>query len=414
LTVDQKSAHNPVIKEGFMVLKAKIINNICLNSHPVGCSADVARQIAYVQSQGKVNNGPKNVLVIGSSTGYGLATRIEAAFGSGAKTIGVAFEKAGSEKGPGTAGFYNTIAFDKAAAAAGLFSQSFNGDAFSNEVKAQVVAAIKEHLGQVDLVIYSLASPVRTDPKTGIMHRSVLKPLGQDFTAKSVDPFKGEIKVSTVTPATEDELAATVKVMGGEDWELWIDTLENEGLLAPGAVTVAYSYIGPQVTYPFYRSGTIGKAKEHLEATSHTLSARLKKSVGGSAYVSVNKALVTRASAVIPAVSLYISLLYKIMKKAGTHEGCIEQIARLFRERLYAGKAVPVDAEGLIRIDDWEMDPKVQKQIDDLWDQVTPETLKSLCDLEGFEQDFLQLNGFAIPGVNYDTDVDTDVLVQGA
>jgi len=397
-----------------MVLKAKIINNICLNSHPVGCAADVARQIAYVRSQGPVKNGPKNVLVIGSSTGYGLATRIEAAFGSGAKTIGVAFEKAGSEKGPGTAGFYNTIAFDKAAAQEGLFSLSFNGDAFGNDMKAQVVAAIKQHLGTVDLVIYSLASPVRTDPQTGVMHRSVLKPLGQDFTAKSVDPFKGEIRVSTVTPATEEELAATVKVMGGEDWELWIDALEKEKLLAPGAVTVAYSYIGPQVTYPFYRSGTIGKAKEHLEKTSHMLSARLKKSVGGAAFVSVNKALVTRASAVIPAVSLYISLLYKIMKKAGTHEGCIEQISRLFRDRLYAGKPVAVDGEGLIRIDDWEMDPQIQKQIDDLWDQVTPDTLKTLCDLAGFEQDFLQLNGFAIPGVDYEAEVNTAVLEHGA
>jgi len=396
-----------------MVLKAKIINNICLNSHPVGCAADVARQIAYVRSKGPVKNGPKNVLVIGSSTGYGLATRIEAAFGAGAKTIGVAFEKAGSEKGPGTAGFYNTLAFDAAAQKEGLFSLSFNGDAFGNEMKAQVVEAAKQHLGKIDLMVYSLASPVRTDPQTGVLHRSVLKPLGQDFTAKSVDPFKGEIRVSTVTPATEDELAATVKVMGGEDWELWVDALEKAGLLAEGFSTVAYSYIGPQVTYPFYRSGTIGKAKEHLEKTSHGLDARLKKAVKGSAYVSVNKALVTRASAVIPAVSLYISLLYKIMKKAGTHEGCIEQIDRLFRDRLYAGKPVPVDAEGLIRIDDWEMDPKIQAEVTRLWDQVTPETLKDLCDLKGFEEDFLQLNGFGVPGVDYEADVGTAVLEHG-
>ncbi|HTH13297.1 MAG TPA: enoyl-ACP reductase FabV, partial [Spirochaetia bacterium] len=370
-----------------MIIKAKIINNICLNSHPTGCAADVARQIAYVRSHGPVKNGPKNVVVIGSSTGYGLATRIAAAFGSGAKTIGVAFEKAGSEKGPGTAGFYNTIAFDKAAQKEGLFSLSFNGDAFGNEMKDQVVAAVKEHLGSVDLLVYSLASPVRTDPATGVVHRSVLKPLGQDFVAKSIDPFKGEIKVQTVTPATEDEAAATVKVMGGEDWELWVAALEKAGLLGKGFTTVAYSYIGPQVTYPFYRSGTIGKAKEHLEATSHTLSARLKASVGGSAYVSVNKALVTRASAVIPAVSLYISLLYKVMKQQGTHEGCVEQIDRLFRERLYTGKPVPVDAEGLVRIDDWEMAPAVQKEISDLWDQVTAENLRELCDVKGFEED---------------------------
>lgn len=396
-----------------MVIKAKIINNICLNSHPAGCSADVARQIAYVRSKGPVKNGPKNVLVIGSSTGYGLATRIESAFGAGARTIGVAFEKAGSEKGPGTAGFYNTIAFDKAAKKEGLFSLSFNGDAFGDEMKATVVAAVKEHLGTVDLIVYSLASPVRTDPKTGIMYRSVLKPLGAEFTAKSIDPFKGELKISTIAPATDEEAAATVKVMGGEDWELWIEALENAKVLAPGAVTVAYSYIGPQVTYPFYRSGTIGKAKEHLEKTTASLSARLKKSVGGAAYVSVNKALVTKASAVIPAVSLYVSLLYKVMKKHKTHEGCIEQIDRLFRDRLYTGKAVPVDASGLIRIDDWEMDAKVQKEVADLWDQVTQETLFDLCDVKGVEEDFLQLNGFAIPGVDYEADVPQAVLENG-
>ena len=396
-----------------MIVKPKIINNICLNSHPAGCAADVERQIGYVRSKGPLKNGPKNVLVIGSSTGYGLATRIEAAFGAGAKTIGVAFEKAGSEKGPGTAGFYNTIAFDKAAQAAGLFSQSFNGDAFSDEVKAQVVAAVKEHLGSVDLLVYSLASPVRTDPKTGVQYRSVLKPLGQDFNAKSIDPFKGEVKLSTVTPATDEELAATVKVMGGEDWELWIGALETAGLLTKGFTTVAYSYIGPKVTYPFYRSGTIGKAKENLEATAHTLSSQLKKAVGGAAFVSVNKALVTRASAVIPAVSLYISLLYKIMKKQGTHEGCIEQIERLFRTRLFAGAPVPVDSDGLIRIDDWEMNPKIQQEITDLWDQVDGANLRELCDVKGFEEDFLQLNGFGIPGVDYEAEVDAKTLEHG-
>jgi enoyl-[acyl-carrier protein] reductase/trans-2-enoyl-CoA reductase (NAD+) len=255
---------------------------------------------------------------------------------------------------------------------------------------------------------------VRTDPETGVVHRSVLKPLGQDFTAKSIDPFKGEIRVSTVTPATEEEAAATVKVMGGEDWDLWIDALEKAQVLAPGFSTVAYSYIGPQVTYPFYRSGTIGKAKEHLEATSHTLSARLKKSVGGSAFVSVNKALVTRASAVIPAVSLYISLLYKVMKKQGTHEGCIEQIDRLFRDRLYSGHPVAVDADGMIRIDDWEMAPLVQAEVAGLWDKVTGENLRDLCDVKGFEQDFLQLNGFAVPGVDYEAEVDQVVLENGA
>ncbi len=397
-----------------MLIKPKIINNICLSSHPVGCAADVARQIAYVQKKGTLEDGPKNVLVIGSSTGYGLASRICSAFGSGAKTIGVAYEKEGGEKGPGTAGFYNTIAFDHAAKKAGLYSRSFNGDAFADATKNEVIASIQKDLGTIDLLIYSLASPVRTDPKDGVTYRSVLKPVGNEFVAKSIDPFKGEVRVSTIAPATAEEQAATVKVMGGEDWELWIAVLEKAGVLAQGFRTVAYTYIGPKATYPFYREGTIGKAKEHLEQTSKALHARLQKSVGGGAWISVNKALVTRASSVIPAVSLYISLLYKVMKNKNLHEGCIEQIDRLFRDRLFAGKAIPVDAQGMIRIDDWEMRQDVQAEVAVQWDVVDGSNLHELCDVKGFEQEFLQLNGFAIPGVDYDAEVSVEVLEHGA
>ncbi len=395
-----------------MIVKPKIINNVCLTSHPVGCAADVERQIAYVQSKGTLSQAPKNVLVIGSSTGYGLASRIVAAFGGGAKTIGVAFERAGSEKGPGTAGFYNTIAFDRLAAKAGLFSKSFNADAFSTDTKTAVLDAVRTHLGKIDLLVYSLASPVRTDPKDGVQYRSVLKPIGHDYVAKSIDPFKGEVKIATVNPATPEEVAATVKVMGGEDWQLWIEALAQAGLLATGFRTVAYSYIGPEVTYPFYRSGTIGKAKEHLEGTVKALNQGPLAALGGKAFVSVNKALVTRASAVIPAVSLYISLLYKVMKAKGIHEGCIEQIDRLFRDRLSA-PTVPTDAQGLIRIDDWEMRPDVQAEIAGLWDKVSAENLMQIADIAGFEQDFLQLNGFALPGVDYEADLSLQVLEAG-
>ncbi|NNM66824.1 MAG: trans-2-enoyl-CoA reductase family protein [Spirochaetales bacterium] len=397
-----------------MLVKPKIINNICLSSHPVGCAADVLRQVEYVRKNGRIDHGPRHVLIIGSSTGYGLASRISAAFGAGAKTIGVAFEKAGSEKGPGTAGFYNTIAFDRLAAQEGLFSLSFNADAFSTETKTEVAHAVKQHLGKIDLLIYSLASPVRTDPVDGVQYRSVLKPIGSEYVAKSIDPFKGEVKIATVAPATPEEVQATVKVMGGEDWQLWVETLAQQGLLSEGFQTVAYSYIGPKVTYPFYRSGTIGKAKEHLEATVRTLDNSVLMPLGGKAYVSVNKALVTRASAVIPAVSLYISLLYKVMKSKGIHEGCIEQIDRLFRTRLYSGKPVSTDEQGLIRIDDWEMRSDVQAEIASLWDQVDASNLKQLADVAGFEKDFLQLNGFAVPGVDYEADLDVAVLENGA
>lgn len=393
-----------------MIIKPMIRNNICLSSHPVGCQRDVQRQIAYVKSKGPVK-GPKSVLVVGSSTGYGLASRIVSAFGSGAATLGVAFEKPGSEKGPGTAGYYNTRAFEQEAQAAGLWAKSLNGDAFSNEIKAQVIEIIKKEMGgKIGLLIYSLASPVRTDPRDGVTYRSALKPRGKPYTAKSVDPFKGEIKEATIEPATPEEEAATVKVMGGEDWELWVDALTEAGVLEEGFQTVAYSYIGPEVTAPFYREGTIGKAKEHLEATVDKLNGKLA-GLKGRSFVSVNKALVTKASAVIPVVSLYVSVLYKVMKEMGLHEGCIEQIDRLYRNFLYAGKPVPVDAKGLIRIDDWEMRTDVQAKVMEYWHQITAENLKNLADLKGFEEDFLQLNGFAVPGVDYEADVGPDLLV---
>ncbi len=387
-----------------------IRNNICLSSHPVGCSKDVERQIAYVKSKGPIN-GPKNVLVIGASTGYGLASRITSAFGSGASTLGVAFEKPGTEKSPGTAGYYNIRAFETQAKAAGLWAKTLNGDAFSTDIKNQVMEIIKKEMGgKVDLVIYSLASPVRTDPKDGVTYRSALKPRGGVYTAKSVDPFKGEIKESTIEPATPEEEFATVKVMGGEDWELWIDALMSEGLLSEGAQTVAYSYIGPEVTTPIYREGTIGKAKEHLEKTVVSLDKKLAK-LKGKSYVSVNKALVTKASSVIPVVSLYVSVLYKVMKEMGLHEGCIEQIDRLYRERLFSGKPIAVDEKGLIRIDDWEMRPDVQAKVMTYWNQITSENVAQYADLKGFEEDFLQLNGFAITGVDYAAEVTSDQLV---
>ena len=387
-----------------MIIEPKVRNNVCLSAHPVGCREEVQRQINYVRSQGSLK-GPQNVLVIGSSAGYGLASRIVSAFVCGAKTIGVAFEKEGTATRPASAGWYNTVAFDEAAKEAGLFSHSINGDAFSDEIKAETIQAIKENMGQVDLVIYSLASPVRTDPKDGLTYRSALKPRGQEYTAKSIDPFSGAVKEATIPPANEEEEASTIKVMGGEDWQLWLKALKEAGVLAEGVTTVAYSYIGPDVTRAIYREGTIGKAKEHLEATAATLTRDLAE-VKGKAYVSVNKALVTRASAVIPVVSLYISILYKIMKKMNLHEGCIEQIDRLYRERLYTGSDVPVDSQGLIRIDDWELRDDVQAAVMEAWDKVDNDNLAQWTDLEGFKEEFLRLHGFAVPGVDYTQDVE--------
>jgi enoyl-[acyl-carrier protein] reductase/trans-2-enoyl-CoA reductase (NAD+) len=386
-----------------MIIKPMIRNNICMNAHPEGCRKDVLDQIAHVKRQGKVENGPKNVLVIGSSTGYGLASRIVAAFGSGAKTLGISYEKEPSEKRPGTMGWYNTISFEQAAAQEGLYAQSLNGDAFSDEIKQQAIEKIQSDIGSVDLVVYSLASPVRTDPKTGETYRSVLKPIGKAFSAKSINPQTGEIKEFSIEQANEDEIQQTVKVMGGEDWMLWIKALKQAGVLSQGAKTVAYSYIGPEVTRAVYREGTIGQAKEHLEDSAQAITNELSD-LHGQAFVSVNKALVTRASAVIPVVPLYLALLFKVMKQKGIHEGCIEQMDRLFRDRLFKD-SVPVDEKGRIRMDDWEMRDDVQGEVDKLWPEVTSENIHQIGDLEGYHQDFLNIHGFGREDIDYDADV---------
>lgn len=389
-----------------MVIKPMIRNNICMNAHPVGCRKDVEDQIAYVRSKGKFA-GPKKVLVIGSSTGYGLASRITAAFGAGAATLGVAFEREGSEKRTATMGWYNTVAFEDIAKREGMYAESLNGDAFSHDLKKQTIEKIKQDLGQVDLVIYSLASPVRTDPDTGEMYRSVLKPIGKEFSAKSINPETGEIKEFSIEPANDDEVEQTVKVMGGEDWILWIDALKAAGVLTKGAQTVAYSYIGPEVTRAVYRDGTIGKAKEDLENTAEAIRNRLQD-LGGQAYVSVNKALVTRASAVIPVVPLYLALLFKVMKAKGIHEGCIEQMHRLFTDRIYSGDP-KTDEKGRIRMDDWELRDDVQAEVNKLWPQVTSQNIGSLGDLAGYHQDFLHIHGFGKEGVDYEADVNPAV-----
>ncbi|EJG02740.1 enoyl-ACP reductase FabV [Flavobacterium sp. F52] len=391
-----------------MIIEPRMRGFICLTAHPTGAEQNVKNQIEYVKSKGEIA-GAKKVLVIGASTGFGLASRITSAFGSGASTIGVFFEKPPVEGKTASPGWYNSAAFEKEAHKAGLYAKSINGDAFSNEIKRETLDLIKADLGQVDLVIYSLASPVRTNPNTGVTHRSVLKPIGQTFTNKTVDFHTGKVSDVSIAPANEEDIENTVAVMGGEDWAMWIEALKAENLLAEGATTVAYSYIGPALTEAVYRKGTIGRAKDHLEATAFTIGDSLK-SIGGKAYVSVNKALVTQASSAIPVIPLYISLLYKIMKEEGIHEGCIEQIQRLFQDRLYTGSEVPVDEKGRIRIDDWEMREDVQEKVAKLWLEATTETLPEIGDLAGYRNDFLNLFGFEVPGVDYN--VDTNEVVE--
>ncbi|GAB2530426.1 enoyl-ACP reductase FabV [Rufibacter soli] len=394
-----------------MIITPKVRGFICLTSHPQGCAQNVVNQINYVKSKGPID-GPKRVLVLGASTGFGLASRITSAFGANAATIGVFFEKPAAEGKPGSPGWYNTAAFEQEAQKAGLYAKSINGDAFSDEIKRTTLDLIKADLGQVDLVIYSLASPRRVHPKTGVIHNSVLKPIGQPFSNKTVDFHTGNVSEVTITPANEEDIANTVAVMGGEDWEMWIDALKAENLLAPGATTVAYSYIGPSLTEAVYRKGTIGRAKDHLEATAFTIADKLKD-LNGKAYVSVNKALVTQASSAIPVIPLYISLLYKVMKAKGLHEGTIEQIQRLFQDRLYTGGEVAVDEKGRIRVDDWEMRNDVQAEVAALWEKATTESLPEIGDLQGYRTDFFNLFGFEVPGVNYDEDVNEVVEVPG-
>ena len=381
---------------------------ICLTAHPDGCEQNVKNQIAYIKSKGEID-GPKRVLVIGASTGFGLASRITSAFGSNASTIGVFFEKPPTEGKTASPGWYNSAAFEKEAQKAGLYAKSINGDAFSKEVKQQTIDMIKADLGQIDLIIYSLASPVRMHPETGVLHRSTLKPIGAKFTNKTVDFHTGKVSEVSIEPANEEDIANTVVVMGGEDWAMWIDALKEANVLADGLTTIAYSYIGPEVTEAVYRKGTIGRAKDHLEATAFEITDKLKD-IHGKGFVSVNKALVTQASSAIPVIPLYISLLYKIMKAEGIHEGCIEQIQRLYAERLYTGKPVPTDDKGRIRIDDWEMRDDVQERIAKLWEESTTETLVELGDLAGYKQDFLNLFGFGFDGVDYEAD--TNEMVQ--
>jgi enoyl-[acyl-carrier protein] reductase/trans-2-enoyl-CoA reductase (NAD+) len=392
-----------------MIIEPRMRGFICLTAHPDGAAQNVKNQIAYVKSKGAIA-GAKKVLVIGASTGFGLASRISSAFGSDAATIGVFFEKPPVDGKTASPGWYNSAAFEQEAHQAGLYAKSINGDAFSDEVKAQAIQLIKHDLGQVDLIIYSLASPVRMHPKTGVLHRSVLKPIGQVYANKTVDFHSGNVTQVSIEPCAGDDIENTVTVMGGEDWAMWIEVLKAENLLAPGVQTIAYSYIGPALTEPVYRKGTIGRAKDHLEATAFTITKELE-SIQGKAYVSVNKALVTQASSAIPVIPLYISLLYKIMKAEGIHEGCIEQIQRLYQERLYTGQPVPVDEQGRIRIDDWEMRSDVQAKVAEIWEQATTENLAEIGDLAGYREDFYNLFGFNFPEVDYTAEANENVSI---
>lgn len=392
-----------------MIIQPKTRGFICTTAHPAGCANQVSRQIEYVKAQPKIE-GPRNVLVIGASTGYGLASRIVSAFASGANTIGVYFDKAAEGARTASAGWYNSAAFEAASAEAGLKSYSVVGDAFSDEIKAKTIDLVRTELGQVDLVVYSVASPRRTHPKTGEVFSSVIKPLGETYSNKTVNFHSGEVTQATIEPATDDELRQTIAVMGGEDWQMWIDELQSAGVLAEGATTVAYSYIGPEITHAVYREGTIGAAKNDLEATAHRLHGQLA-STGGRAYVSVNKALVTQSSSAIPVVPLYISALYKVMKEKGLHEGCIEQMYRLFSARLYGQGETLVDEKGLIRIDDWEMRPEIQAEVAKRWAELTTENVYELSDLEGYRREFFQLFGFETDGIDYEAEVNPDVAI---
>lgn len=391
-----------------MIIKPKIRGFICTTTHPVGCEKNIQAQIEYTKQQGKIVNGPKRVLVIGSSAGYGMSSRIAAAYGSDASTIGVFFEKPATEKKPGSAGWYNSAAFEKQAKADGLYAKSINGDAFSHEVKAKVVELIKQDLGQIDAIIYSVAAPVRKLPDTGEVIRSSLKPIGETYVSTAIDTNKDVIIQATVEPATEEEVADTVTVMGGQDWELWLSALGEAGVLAEGVKTVAYSYIGTELTWPIYWDGALGKAKIDLDRASTAIQAQLAP-LNGEAYVSVQKSVVTQASSAIPVMPLYISMVFKIMKEKGLHEGCMEQIYRLFSTQLYKqdGSAPETDQARRIRLDDWELRDDVQQACKELWPKITTENLFELTDYKEYKEEFVQLFGFGIDGVDYDADVDT-------
>lgn len=396
-----------------MVITPKIRSNICINAHPAGCAKATQNQIDYVKAKkteraikapAQGGKGPRFALVLGCSTGYGLASRIAAAFEYGAETVGVSFEKEATETKGGTPGWYNNKAFDRAAKNDGLFSLTLNADAYADSTRDRVIEEAKSRGRKFDLVVYSLASPVRTDPDTGVLYKSVIKPIGGTYSGKCIDIMNGTLVESTAQSATQEEIDSTVKVMGGEDWRRWINRLESAGVLAQGCVTVAYTYIGPAVSHAIYRDGAIGMAKRDLEKAGRDLDDFLKSKVGGAAYVSVNKGLVTRSSAVIPIISLYLSILFKTMKEKGTHEGCVEQMERLFAERLYSGGEVPTDSERRIRIDDLEMAEGTQKICEDRMARVNQENLRELCDIDGYKHDFLATNGFDVAGVDYSAD----------
>lgn len=392
-----------------MIIKPRTRGFICTTAHPTGCAKQVQEQINYVREQPAVQ-GPKNVLVIGASQGYGLASRIAAAFGAGANTVGVYRQSNPSAGRTASAGWYNSAAFEQMAMHQGLKSYSVTGDAFSDETKQKTIQLIAKELGQVDLVIYSVATARRTNLQTGEIANSILKPIGQSYSNKTVNFHTGEVTSVTLEPASQQEIQDTVTVMGGEDWELWIDALRQGGVLSANATTIAFSYMGPAITTPIYREGTIGQAKDHLEATAKQLHTELANG-GGRAYVVISKALVTQSSSAIPVVPLYIAALYKVMKNKGLHEGCIHQMYRLFAEHLYGQGTTPVDEKGRIRIDDLEMREDVQAEVDALWEQVTSDNIYEITDLEGYRKEFFQLFGFETEGVDYEQDIDTEVQI---
>jgi enoyl-[acyl-carrier protein] reductase/trans-2-enoyl-CoA reductase (NAD+) len=393
-----------------MIIKPRVRGFLCITTHPSGCEANVKNQIDYVKSNGPVEGGPKRVLVIGASTGYGLASRITAAFGCGADTLGIFFEKEGTEKKPGTAGWYNSAAFHKFAEAEGLYAKSINGDAFSDEIKQQTIDTIKADMGQVDLVVYSLAAPRRQHPVTGIVHNSTLKPIGSDTVQKGVNTDKEEVQDFHIEAASQEDIDNTVAVMGGEDWQMWIEALDEAGVLADGAKTTAYTYIGEKLTWDIYWHGTIGAAKKDLDKRVVDIRERLAGK-GGDARVSVLKAVVTQASAAIPAMPIYLALLFKVMKERGVHEGCIEQIDGLFRDSLYGAEPY-MDEEGRLRADRNELDPAVQDAVAELWDGISTENLRERSDFDGYKREFLQLFGFEVDGVDYDADVNPEVSID--
>jgi enoyl-[acyl-carrier protein] reductase/trans-2-enoyl-CoA reductase (NAD+) len=394
-----------------MIIKPKTRGFICTTAHPAGCAAHVNEQIKTAQQNGPIDNGPKKVLVIGASTGYGLASRITAAFTSGAATLGVFFEKAPKQNKTASAGWYNSAAFEQATEQAGLYAKSVNGDAFSNAMRAKVIDIIKQDLGKIDLLVYSLASPVRKMPDTGETIRSALKPIGETYKATAVDTSKDEIIQVEIEAASEAEIANTVTVMGGEDWQLWLQALQQADVLADNVKTIAYSYIGTDITWPIYWNGALGKAKEDMDRAASAIREQLSP-IDGSANIAVLKSVVTQASAAIPVMPLYIAMGFKVMKEQKIHEGCIEQINRMFREQLYTSTGADLDEQHRIRMDDWELRDEVQNKIKQLWPQVTTENLFELSDYQGYKDEFLKLFGFGLDGVDYDADISPMVEFQ--